>query len=242
MNYKKLNEKSKKIIEKSNYKKNTDKKNNNTVANIIKSNGISKNSLEKQKVKNNSPDVKISFSLKTEQSQNKENVLSPKQATSNYINFTKRSINIKQLMTNQSEISKESNLITNNSAHRNSDFNSKYMLTQDKNVSATTKVSSTLLTNNYKNNDTVISKNLNKETDKQSSSIKPVNKEKRFQIDTNKTIDLKGSNKINNIINISQNKVCSSGKDTTSEVKTVTSKNNDNKFSLVSNSKKGKFI
>ena len=50
------------------------------------------------------------------------------------------------------------------------------------------------------------------------------------------------NNKINNIINISQNKVCSSGKDTTSEVKTVTSKINDNKFSLVSNSKKGKFI
>jgi hypothetical protein len=97
MNVRQLNEKTKKIIEKY-QKKSFEFKKNNTVTNVLKSNVISKNSTEKQKNKDQSPEIKLSV-VKTEPSQPKENVISPKQATSNYINFTKRSINIKQIQT-----------------------------------------------------------------------------------------------------------------------------------------------
>ena len=233
MNYKQLNEKSKKILEQSKVKKIVDIKKNNTVKNIIKTNQISKNSVDKKKTtKNHSPEEKLSFPIKTDQSQNKENVLSPKQATSNYINFTKRSINIKQVMTNQSEVSKESNVITNNSVLRNSDFNSKFLLTQDKNKSNITKIPTTSKIA-IKPTQSFINKELKRPLDKQLTFIKTTCKESKFLLDVNKTIDLTGCIKISNIINTPQNKV-TIGKDIITDQKTLHIRQNEYKSSLIS--------
>jgi hypothetical protein len=233
MNVRQLNEKTKKIIEKY-QKKSFEFKKNNTVTNVLKSNVISKNSTEKQKNKDQSPEIKLSV-VKTEPSQPKENVISPKQATSNYINFTKRSINIKQIQTNQSEISKESNPFSNHSAHRNIENNLKSLLSTDKNKNFA-KISATVSLNSAKPNNTNFHKDSKRPLDKQLTFIKTINsKDSKLLTEGNRTIDLTGTIKIGNLIT-PHNKVINSKEH---ESKPVSAKHNDNKSSLVISVKNG---
>lgn len=237
MNFKQINEKTKKIIQKC-QKKSVEVRKNNTVSGVLKSNVISKNSVEKQKNKNQSPEVKSSVIIKTEQSQTKENVISPKQTTSNYINFTKRSINIKQIQTNHNEVSKESNIFTNHSAHRNIENNLKSILSADKNKLNFSKISATVSLNTAKPNNTNLSKESKRPFDKQLTFIKTIGgKDNKLLMDGNRTIDLTTTVKIGNLITTPHNKIINSKEH---ESKPVSAKHNENKSSLIISVKNGK--
>ena len=229
MNIKKPKEKTNRNVDQLKVLKKLEVKKNDTDTNILISNLNVKISNEKQKTtKTHSPHIKHPYiGSQINPFQNKESLISPKQATSNFINFTKRSNNIKFVHNNQSEVSMKCNLITNNTSHKNLELNSINKVANS--INKSNQVKSSLITN---------IKDSKKPFDKQSTIFKISSKEGKFLIDTNKTIDLTGFTKNSSVINTPQNKM-NIGKEFVSDQKSITVKNYEYKSSKANSSKNG---
>jgi hypothetical protein len=141
-------------------------------------------------------------------------------------------------------MSKESNILNNNSAQRNVENNLKGIASTDKTKTNFSKISSTIGTQNpNKPNLTAVVKDPKRHLDKQLTFLKTTTKDHKPIIDANKTIDLTGSIKVSNVITTPQNKQISQKEGNNNhESKPPSAKTNENKGSMAISVKTGIYL